>query len=411
MASSLLVRESPVTTDDAFAQVVAGAFTPTLAHPAQVRSAARALYAVAGLRQFTPASLTFSMGREPSRDRGDYYALAVSPGRVKARRIHMGGHLEKSPPRGVIWQWSASSRRNFHAVMSDVDLSTWVEEDQGPGWTFAMVTLTLPDEWLTIAPTAQEWHRCIRRLRALWLFEAKLPWRGIWKKEFQRRGAPHLHALMRVPVFGPDGKQPFAQWLAAAWVKACRTEQLLGKDAAAAQLRAHLPVHKCGADKPREARRCVKRKCRPHGCMDLSAKMTDPRRISVYFGKHSSKTADSKEYQHRVPDAWRGFDDDGKPVSAGRFWGVWGLQRVVAECLVTSHDFDRLTRLLGRVARGRHARKEIQLLRACGLSLRSSRLGRYRSRSFTADAAGFVLVNDGPRLAFQLARALALMDE
>ncbi len=87
-------------------------------------------------------------------------------------------------------------------------------------------------------------------------------------------------------------------------------------------------------------------------------KLTDPRRMAVYFAKYGSGSA--KDYQHRVPAEWLDsylvcddcgthYDSDRDECpdcgcldaqlidtsSAGRFWGYHGLRPVLATRQVT----------------------------------------------------------------------------
>jgi hypothetical protein len=55
-------------------------------------------------------------------------------------------------------------------------------------------------------------------------------------------------------------------------------------------------------------------------------KACDPKRLAVYFTKHSSPNLHGdKEYQHIVPELWQ------QPGHGpGRFWGVYGLKKALA---------------------------------------------------------------------------------
>lgn len=159
-------------------------------------------------------------------------------------------------------------------------------------------------------------------------------------------------------------------------------------------------------------------------------KLTDPRRMAVYFAKYG--TAGGKEYQHRVPEEWidsylvcedcrADYDQDrdecpdcGCPEaelietgSAGRFWGYRGLRPVLAAREVTPAAGIRAGRVLRR------------WYKAKGLTIRVRRqhvdrpTGRVTYRTTTTRKElfrynrGFVTVNDAPAMASQLARYLA----
>ncbi len=66
----------------------------------------------------------------------------------------------------------------------------------------AMITLTYPGDWLTVAPSADAVKRVhFKALAKRWQRNWGHPLRCVWKLEFQRRGAPHLH-LFTVPPGG-----------------------------------------------------------------------------------------------------------------------------------------------------------------------------------------------------------------
>ena len=158
-------------------------------------------------------------------------------------------------------------------------------------------------------------------------------------------------------------------------------------------------------------------------------KLTDPRRMAVYFAKYGSGSA--KDYQHRVPAEWldsylvcedcgTDYDQDldecpdcgcldaelvdtGGP---GRFWGYRGLRPVLAAREVTPEIGIGAGRVLRRwyAAKGltRQLRRERVDLATGHVTTRNTTL---RKRLFR-DNRGFVTVNDGPAMASQLARYL-----
>jgi len=153
---------------------------------------------------------------------------------------------------------------------------------------------------------------------------------GIWKLEFQRRGAPHLHVFTAIPLgihagdarkardqrYRPavgDGKQ-LMSWLLEAW----------------ADIVAH----------PDEDQR--RKHARAGTRVDVAEglRMTDPKRVAVYFTKHGLFR--DKEYQNTVPAAWR---QPGK--GPGRFWGYWHLRKCTRAVELT---FDDASRSPGRCA-------------------------------------------------------------
>jgi len=158
-------------------------------------------------------------------------------------------------------------------------------------------------------------------------------------------------------------------------------------------------------------------------------KLTDPRRMAVYFAKYG--TAGGKEYQHRVPREWidaylvcdecgRNYPEDRDECpdcgsfeaevvevgSAGRFWGYRGLRPVLAARQVTPEDGIRAGRVLRRWYRAKGHTKRVHRQRVDQATGRvTTRTTTVRKKLFAANR-GFVTVNDGPAMASQLARYL-----
>ena len=82
-----------------------------------------------------------------------------------------------------------------------------------------MVTLTYPGDWECVAPDGAS----VKRHMVLWRKRFQREWgepaRYIWKLEFQRRGAPHIHLWMAPPqVPGRSGRR-FWEWLSQEWAE------------------------------------------------------------------------------------------------------------------------------------------------------------------------------------------------
>jgi len=276
----------------------------------------------------------------------------------------------------------------------------------------AMLTLTYPGDWLTVAPTAEavaeQFAALCKRYARAWGEELI----GPWKKEFQRRGAPHLHisttppmGFMTItdPATGARREVDFKTWLSITWAEVVNHPD------------------------PEE-----RRKHRAAGTgVDYAEgiKLTDPRRMAVYFAKYG--TAGGKEYQHRVPREWidaclvcdecgRDYPEDRDECpdcgcfeaevvevgSAGRFWGYRGLRPVLAVRQVTPEDGIRAGRVLRRWYRAKGLTKRIRHQRVDAATGRVRyRTTNVRKRLFAANR-GFVTINDGPAMASQLARYL-----
>lgn len=281
------------------------------------------------------------------------------------------------PPARRVREWSRASRRRMTRTLAELDYSEW----SGQGGVLAMVTLTLPGSWQVVAANGRQFKALIRAFLERWR-RAIGSVRGLWKLEFQKRGAPHLHMLVRVPAM--VGTLVFEQWLSETWADICAeslSDDELTEWIASGEYSKHLSAG-TGVD-------------------FSGVKFSDPRRTSVYFLKHSAKTMDDKEYQHIVPEEWRA-----EGAGPGRFWGYWGLRRARAELEVDHHGFIRARRILRKVAAARAALVDLQRRRAAGESAWSMR--RPKVRSFGAAGGGWVLVNDGIALAWDVGRALAL---
>jgi hypothetical protein len=299
---------------------------------------------------------------------------------------------EISQTRAAITAWSPGSRRRMVRTIAELDYSGWARD----GGDLAMVTLTLPGWWEIVAPDGRRFKQLLDTFRKRWTREVGIPWRGLWKLEFQRRGAPHLHALMRVPAL--VGQLEFEWWLSLTWAEIC-ADSLAPRDRAAY-------VQLGEADRHVLAGTGVD--------FGEAVRYSDPRRTSIYFLKHSTKTEDSKEYQHIVPELWSAPD-----CGPGRFWGYWGLRRAVVEVELPWGNFVRARRILRHVARGQAAAIALSRLRAgddrTSTDLRAGRplagvmqMKRPKVRSLGARGGGWVLVNDGVSFAYDLARALQL---
>lgn len=368
---------------------------------------------------------------------------------------------EKPPPEPVpcreITEWSRKSRANMVRALCELDYRPLLAD---PTRIPAMVTLTYPGDWLTVAPNGKVVKKHIDALRKRykrswgryvvcphtdkpvkpkdWIWnrdEADIEWRprghqsctgtsadcwegstltAVWKLEFQHRGAPHFHLLM-VPPHGtariPDARARadarvgaglvFREWLSVVWADIVGADDQLRDDKGDTERDKHLRAG-TGVD------------------FEDGLKSRDPKRVAVYFTKHGSFAA--KEYQHRVPAEWQ---EPG--AGPGRFWGYWNLQRRTAAIEVTPEQAVQAARIARRWAHaqgttrlvsvprtpgGRPRPVELvqsvagaQLLQRAGPTRR--RNVRRRVRRF-ASGKGFVSVNNGQTFAMAMARALSL---
>jgi hypothetical protein len=319
--------------------------------------------------------------------------------RYRAEYVDDPAELE---PTRVVSEWSRKSRSRMTRVLAELDYTVLLRMQL----KLPMTTLTYPGDWLTVAPTGKAVKRHLDKFRKRFARAWAFDFIGIWKLEFQRRGAPHLHlwgpepegaagelrqltSTRYRPAVG-DGL-PYRQWLSVVWADIVdhpdpeekRRHQLAGT----------------GVDH-REGER-----------------MRDPRRLAVYFTKHGSYGA--KEYQNQVPEEWQA-----PGAGPGRFWGYWGLEKATAGVELEPATAVWAARILRRYARAQGVTQQRTVRRTrggspvatdrviglAGAQYAESTRTRYRKvrRRVTrlSNGRGFLCVNDGPALAADVARAL-----
>lgn len=300
-----------------------------------------------------------------------------------------GEFPEDPEPTRAITEWSRKSQTNMIRALGMLDFTPmYVDRSRIP----AMLTLTYPGDWLTVAPTGKAVKAHLKALRKRYerAWEERLY--AVWKLEFQARGAPHVHLLI-VPPHGEADGMPFRQWVSWAW----------------ADIVAH--------PDPEERRKHLLAGTGVDYAEGLRA--TDPRRVGVYFLKHS--TFKDKAYQHIVPEEWH---EPG--TTPGRFWGYWSLRKHTATVEVDERNGDLAGRTLRRWSAAQQVTREVsrprvkggrviskypEVIGLAGAQLVESRgepkyrKTRTRARRMRANR-GFVMVNDGPAMASQLARYL-----
>lgn len=307
-------------------------------------------------------------------------------------------------PAASIWRWSARSRMRMVRAVAELDYSDWTKKDGD----LAMVTLTLPGDWLAVAPDGKAFKRFVEKFRRRWV-RAVGEWRCLWKLEFQRRGAPHMHLLLRVPAV--VGDQRFERWLSVAWaecVGASRTIDGINPDGS-------------------ETSEYVRHLGAGTGVDFSGRKFSDPRRIALYFLGHSMKGPDGKEYQHDVPDAWRDHQNTcdalcmrhgGAGKGPGRFWGFSGFKRAVVEMEISHADFAYIARQLRKLQRARDWKSTLVQRRGRAkdtgreVSSVTHRWSKYSKKTRAMGGGGsilggWVLLNDALPVIGSLARLLA----
>jgi hypothetical protein len=291
---------------------------------------------------------------------------------------------------GVITEWSRKSRSAMCRTFAELDYSPLVESGRVP----AMVTLTYPGDWEIVAPDGTSVKRHMVLWRKRFQREYGEPARYIWKLEFQRRGAPHIHMWMAPPISPGRSGRRFAQWLSETW----------------AQIVDH-------PDPVQKAQHCI-----AGTAIDVrnGLKACDPKRLAIYFTKHSSPNMNGdKEYQHIVPELWQ------RPGHGpGRFWGVFGLKKALAVVEVAQDAYLAARRVVRRWSRSLAMygdstirfptavvpRTAVRLVPRVDYKTGAVVHRRVRRRRTLCNlgglAGGYALVNNGPEFAVQLAGAL-----
>nr|WP_074355099.1 hypothetical protein [Mycobacteroides abscessus] len=293
----------------------------------------------------------------------------------------------------VITAWSRKSRSSMCRTFAELDYTPLVESGRIP----AMVTFTYPGDWETVAPDGASVKRHMVLWRKRFHREYGEPPRYIWKLEFQRRGAPHIHLWTAPPLSPGKTGLPFATWLSEIWadiVDHPDTEQKMRHRLAGTAIDILSGLRAC-----------------------------DPKRLAIYFTKHSSpNTLGAKEYQHIVPESWR------KPGKGpGRFWGVYGLHKATAVTEITQDSYLAARRFIRRWSRNqasytnpasrfpttvvpRTTHRIVQRV-DCTTGVVTHRRVR-RRRQICGQGGlngGYALINSGPIFATQLARAVRQM--
>lgn len=291
---------------------------------------------------------------------------------------------------GVITEWSRKSRSAMCRTFAELDYTPLVELGRVP----AMVTLTYPGDWEVVAPDGASIKRHMVLWRKRFQREYGEPARYIWKLEFQRRGAPHIHLWMAPPMSPGRSGRGFAQWLSEAWAQVV--------DHPDAEQKTRHRLAGTAIDVRNGLRAC------------------DPKRLAIYFTKHSSPNLNGdKEYQHIVPELWR---QPGR--GPGRFWGVYGLNKAIAVVEINQDAYIAARRIVRRRSRNQAVygdsnsrfptvvvpRTAIRIVPRVNRKTGVVTYRRVRRRRTLCDqgglAGGYALVNNGPAFASQLAAAL-----
>lgn len=293
-----------------------------------------------------------------------------------------------------ITEWSRKSRNNMLRTFCQLDYTPLFAD---PTKLPAMITLTYPGAWLAVAPNGKAAKAQFRAWRERYKRAWGATWVGIWKLEFQDRGAPHFHLHMVPPHGLSTGNLSglkWREWLSQSWAEVVNHPD------------------------PEEYRKHLAAGTRIDYAEGLKA--SDPKRLAVYFLKRHSQGS-SKEYQHTVPPEWQGPGD-----GPGRFWGHCGLDTARIGVVVSPQDGVKVGRILRRWAHAQRTTRQATIRRvkggavtsayseviglagAAAITSRKVRYRRSRVRVHRLPAnRGWVSVNDGAAFASQITRWLA----
>jgi len=245
---------------------------------------------------------------------------------------------EKQPSRQIT-EWSRQSRRNMIRTLATLDWQPFLESGIPE-----MVTLTYPNDWRSCGGDGTKVKAHLKAFRNRWERKFGSPPVGIWKLEFQARGAPHLHLYLARPTRTPEAL--FRSWISTTWYEVVGSND---------------PLHlKAGTGVDRQ----------------FVARAADLRRLCAYFSKHNSKWG-TKSYQNDVPPDFQ---------AVGRFWGIWTLKPDLERVELTRQDYNQVNRML----------RQLQ---------RSARKGR-KIKCRGGETGLWTLTHDGPKVATQMARWL-----
>lgn len=326
--------------------------------------------------------------------------------------------------RGDIRGWSRKSRARMISSLSELDLAPLYMSADFP----AMVTLTYPGDWKTVAPDGAvvkgHLQAFFKRYRRSWGEDLKC----IWKLEFQRRGAPHFHLLLVPPVgrAGEDRRRDFElRRLAAEEDPSLPRPRWRGAVGDGKKFRDWLSL--TWADivaHPEPEERAAHERAGVAVDYAEGARARDARGAAVYFAKHGSYS--DKEYQNEPPEAWRH-----SKRGVGRIWGYRGLSKALGGAIITPDERVFFGRTLARWSqrqrkwspeRGYYfmpAMRRVERPREiiakrwtspAGVEIRCYKMRKtlVRARRMTGPSrTGFILCGDGVAMADVLLRAKA----
>ena len=204
-------------------------------------------------------------GWDPFRRPSKSYTLRVSGSVLEVcGHLHSEGKMKgQVSKRSAITGFSSASRRRLFKLCAAIPWEVFGRS--------SFITLTYPREFTL------DGERVKRDLDTFYKavdYEFGTP-RGVWKMEFQRRGAPHFH----IALAGVEDTNEFRAWVSSTWYRIVGSGDLR-----------HLTAG-----------------------TQVQRLRENP---AAYFAGYVGFTKGSKEYQHYAPDGYENL---------GRYWGSWGV--------------------------------------------------------------------------------------
>jgi hypothetical protein len=271
----------------------------------------------------------------------------------------------------AVSKWTNKSRAMMVSRFSTLDYRRLMSDDD---LVPCLITLTYPKNWEDVVPDGRQLKRHLVLLRKRYQRKYGRALIGLWKLEFQSRGAPHIHIFTTIKM-----EIGFKEWLSKNWTEIVRP---LDPD----EREKHL-VAGTGID------------------FSEGLKSFDPQRAAVYFTKHSSASFGDKEYQNQVPELWK------ERGGVGRFWGYWGLEPLIVSVRISEADALFIRRTLRRHQKANTKPRSVIVQHINKKTGEITRVRRKRRPVCLRGTSGFVCVESGLNMTSQIVRAIAIKNE
>lgn len=364
---------------------------------------------------------------------GIIHRFHVTPRGVRLSARNLSGKTEsgtpckrqKFPGRGKAKGFTRRSENRMVQSFTALDFSPMYRK----GSKRALLTLTYPGDWKKIVPNGEV---ALKQLNEFFRkFERAFgqPPRLIYKREFTEKGAPHFHIFLQLPegTAGEAAEKAYqrrlSEWKAGQRKGGTpRQRRPAYSDAPfevwAAKVWTNIVNH---LDPTQRAKHEL------HGADVKVWNDADPSTIIAYFSKSRSSPTSSKGYQHRVPEIWKQAEE-----SVRGNWGKRGLQKAEEAVQISTREFHLLARVLRRFKRNVRDYNSTtgdydvapalqKVFRPRGpvigheldeyghlQPVQKRRKTTVRRSTTSHTGAGYLIANNGPRVAMDLHRYLVM---